>query len=211
MRLFTYRITHDTGFAPNPFHGFLTLATCKPGIRRTKKVGDWIAGFASIALNNNSKSININPNALIYLGNVSKVVSLAYYYHGNEYKKKIPPGNNLNNLIACAGDNIYMPSGDGAFEQLPNQHHNDSNFDHDISGENVLVMNEFYYMGRDARPIPKIINISIPKGPSLYGNKTLSDNEITKLINWVKKEYKPGINAMPCIWDDDITNNNCGR
>nr|WP_269667332.1 hypothetical protein [Polaromonas naphthalenivorans] len=28
-------MTHDSGFAPNPFHGTLTLATCKPGIRRT--------------------------------------------------------------------------------------------------------------------------------------------------------------------------------
>ncbi|WP_198140678.1 Nmad2 family putative nucleotide modification protein [Polaromonas naphthalenivorans] len=30
-----YLMTHDSGFAPNPFHGTLTLATCKPGIRRT--------------------------------------------------------------------------------------------------------------------------------------------------------------------------------
>ena len=29
MRLFAYKMTHDTGFAPNPFWGYLTLATCK--------------------------------------------------------------------------------------------------------------------------------------------------------------------------------------
>lgn len=40
-------MTDDTGFAPNPFFGILTLATCKPGIRLTKKVGDYIAGFTS--------------------------------------------------------------------------------------------------------------------------------------------------------------------
>ena len=34
MRLFAYKMTHDTGFAPNPFWGWMTLATCKSQIRR---------------------------------------------------------------------------------------------------------------------------------------------------------------------------------
>jgi hypothetical protein len=38
-RLFTYVITHDGGFAPNPFHGVLTLNCCKPDIRRTAQEG----------------------------------------------------------------------------------------------------------------------------------------------------------------------------
>jgi hypothetical protein len=52
MSLVSYKMTHDSGFAPNPFHGYLTLATCKPGIRRSgsRRVGDWIAGFTSAAL-----------------------------------------------------------------------------------------------------------------------------------------------------------------
>ena len=32
-------MTHDTGFAPNPFFDVLTLATCKPGIRRVSRPG----------------------------------------------------------------------------------------------------------------------------------------------------------------------------
>lgn len=39
MRLFAYKMTHDTGFAPNPFWGYLTLATCKPKIREKKRRG----------------------------------------------------------------------------------------------------------------------------------------------------------------------------
>ena len=35
MTLYSYTVAADTGFAPNPFHGFCTLACCKPGIRRT--------------------------------------------------------------------------------------------------------------------------------------------------------------------------------
>jgi hypothetical protein len=45
-----YKVTHDTGFAPNPFHGVLTLATSKRKIRACRKAGDWVAGFASRAL-----------------------------------------------------------------------------------------------------------------------------------------------------------------
>ena len=43
-RLFTYVITEDGGFAPNPFHGVLTLNCCKPEIRKQAEVGDWVAG-----------------------------------------------------------------------------------------------------------------------------------------------------------------------
>ena len=47
LRLYSYVVARDFGFAPNPFHGFCTLATCKPEIRRTAHVGDWIVGTGS--------------------------------------------------------------------------------------------------------------------------------------------------------------------
>ena len=50
MRLFSYKMTHDSGFAPNPFGYTSTLATCKPQIRLHKSVDDWIAGFTSRTL-----------------------------------------------------------------------------------------------------------------------------------------------------------------
>lgn len=68
MRLFSYKMTHDTGFAPNPFGHTLTLATCKPQIRRSKKQGDWIAGFTSKALTGD----RVGEERLIYLMQVGK-------------------------------------------------------------------------------------------------------------------------------------------
>lgn len=47
LRLFSYKLTNDSGFAPNPFAGVMTLAACKPKIRLCKMPGDWIAGFTS--------------------------------------------------------------------------------------------------------------------------------------------------------------------
>ena len=46
-KMYSYVVARDYGFAPNPFHGFCTLATCKPEIRRTAHVGDWIVGTGS--------------------------------------------------------------------------------------------------------------------------------------------------------------------
>src|SRR5712671_5339411 len=34
MRLYSYVVARDFGFAPNPFFGVCTLATCKPDIRK---------------------------------------------------------------------------------------------------------------------------------------------------------------------------------
>lgn len=76
MRLFSYKMTHDTGFAPNPFGHTLTLATCKPQIRRLKKQGDWIAGFTSKALTGDQ----VGEERLIYLMQVGKKLHLRDYY-----------------------------------------------------------------------------------------------------------------------------------
>jgi hypothetical protein len=51
MKLYSYVVDHDTGYAPNPFGGLCTLACCKyskTGRRRNivelAKEGDWIVG-----------------------------------------------------------------------------------------------------------------------------------------------------------------------
>jgi Nucleotide modification associated domain 2 len=52
MTLYSYIVTHDTGFAPNPFFGFCTLACCKPGIRKHADKLDWIVGLTPKAQEN---------------------------------------------------------------------------------------------------------------------------------------------------------------
>ena len=44
-RVYMYVVDRDFGFAPNPFHGVCTLATCKPAIRKGARVGDWVIGM----------------------------------------------------------------------------------------------------------------------------------------------------------------------
>ena len=47
MRVFSYVVMHDSGFAPNPFHGHCTLACCKPKIRSQAKAGDIVVGLTT--------------------------------------------------------------------------------------------------------------------------------------------------------------------
>lgn len=44
-RIYRYIQTHDSGMAPCPDGGQITLATCKPVIRRVARPGDWVIGF----------------------------------------------------------------------------------------------------------------------------------------------------------------------
>src|SRR3989304_5404176 len=86
LRLFSYKQTHDTGFAPNPFHGACTLATCKPRIRELKQVGDWIAGFTSKRLNGDQ----VGCERLIYLMQVAEKLPFEAYHTDPRFAAKIP-------------------------------------------------------------------------------------------------------------------------
>ena len=67
MKVFSYIVRYDVGFAPNPFHGICSLATCKQDIRRVAQVDDWIVGTGSRP---NGKADN-----LVYAMRVSAIVS----------------------------------------------------------------------------------------------------------------------------------------
>lgn len=44
---YSYVVARDYGFAPNPFNGILTLAACKPVIRKGADVGSFVIGFTN--------------------------------------------------------------------------------------------------------------------------------------------------------------------
>ena len=52
FNVYSYIVSTDSGFAPNPFGEFCTLSCCKPVIRRSASVGDWVVGLAPKSLGN---------------------------------------------------------------------------------------------------------------------------------------------------------------
>lgn len=201
-KLYSYKLTYDTGFAPNPFHNVCTLATCKPGMRTTKQAGHWVAGFTSGRLH----PAKIGDERLIYLMKITEVIPLENYW--KEFPDKI---NKKDNQVTLLGDNIYKYE-DKKFKHVENPHHPEDQLPRDTGGKNVLVAKEFYYFGKNALEIPSDVKSNVPRGPSNYGS--LTDGEMaTKFVEYVKEaaskleknEY--GLYGMPHSWNEDV---NCG-
>lgn len=217
MELFSYKMTHDKGFAPNPFGHTLTLATCKPQIRKVKHKGQWIAGFTSVTLNGDQ----LGEERLVYLMRIGEKCHLRDYFIDPRFQDKIPDAR-LNDPISEVGDNIYRPIVPGAFEpshfeQLKNPHHwgtcGQSDFDRnrDISGQNVLIADLFYYFGSCALTLPADCRPYLPKGQSAHGRRTPPD-QAERFIRFIQEHYKPGRHCNPTQWTegDTLKMSSCG-
>lgn len=210
MELFSYKMTHDTGFAPNPFGHTLTLATCKPSIRLCKRVGQWIAGFTSVMLNRDP----VGEERLVYLMRIGEKVHLRDYFIDPRFQDKIP-NTQLIDPVAKAGDNIYRPLVPGAFEfshfeQLKNVNHwadcgpSKHHLEEDISGQYVLVADTFYYFGSCPLSIPAVYRPQVPKGQANHGYLTQTE-QAERFIRFIQDNYKPGIQCNPTVWETSET------
>src|SRR2546428_6193932 len=194
MRLFSYKLTHDSGFAPNPFHGICTLATCKPRIRECKAVGDWIAGFSSAKLNGDA----VGDERLIYLFQVDEKLPLESYHSSPRFAAKIPKTASLR-CVDRAGDNIYGKR-NGAFFQVPNRHHAIDALPKDTGGKYVLIGTRFYYFGSEPLIIPRTFRPNLPQGQSSHGARTHEIARVRAFIDFVQTQGL-GIHARPTIWE----------
>jgi len=77
-RIFLYKMTVDNGGAPCVQDNLLSLAICKPAIRRTAKTGDWLLGIGGKSLH----------GRLIYMAEVTETVDLGLYYSLSRYKER---------------------------------------------------------------------------------------------------------------------------
>ena len=82
-RIFVYKLTNDSGIAPcvtpaTSLHGaLLSLAICKPAIRRSADVGDYIIGLSSRFL---ADTKDYPPDSIIYCTKVDRKLRGEDYY-----------------------------------------------------------------------------------------------------------------------------------
>lgn len=195
MRLYSYVVAHDTGFAPNPFWGFCTLANCKPAIRRTAQAGDWVVGLTP----------KYDGNRLIYAMTVEESLPFGKFFCDSRFATRIP-NYDMGQVVYKCGDNIYEPKPDGEFLQLPSTHSNGKEENpatkkRDLGGKNVLISKTFYYFGSQALCLP----------PTLEQLKVLrfhkcrfSQDTISSFLAFIS-DKPAGVNAPPTSWprDDD--------
>lgn len=156
--LYTYIVRIDDGAAPNPFGGMCTLTICKPKIRSSAHVGDWIAGVGSRSAPSGDLS-----GRLIYAMKVFEVLTLAGYDQRapTDWPHRIPNIKSMD-LAARLGDCIYDFSG-ARPRQRPGVH-GPANQKTDLGGKHALIATDFYYFGSRAIPIPDNLRPICPQG-----------------------------------------------
>lgn len=149
MNIFSYIVARDYGFAPNPFHGICTLATCKPKLREKAEVGDLIIGTGSAK---NKKS-----GELVFAMKVGETLSFDDYWNDPRFNNKKPK---FTSLKRAYGDNIYHtgPARDWIQEDshhsFENGVQNVDNLNRDTSANKVLLAEDFIYWGGNGPIVP---------------------------------------------------------
>lgn len=178
-----YVMTTDEGFAPNPHHGYCTLATCKPRIREEANKGDWILG---------TPSVNDRPERMVYLMRVEETLSFDEYYHDERFEIKKPEND-------PRGDNIYYEE-DGVLvqDENANYHLGPEHRETDLSADRVLISQTYWYFGERYVAVPeKLRNRVIHKYDS--SNRRLYSKQDTdtlrELVRWCSLRFDTGRHA----------------
>ena len=181
--LYSYVVAYDSGFAPNPFNGFCTLATCKPKIREHAKIGDWIIGTGS-----HRKGVR-RGGFLVYAMRVEEALSFEKYWDDRRFLKKRP--SLVGSYRMACGDNIYSPKPNGTGWNQLNSYHSQNDgspsqkhIKRDTSVNRVLVSKDFVYFGAEG---PEILKSLQDAGIVLKGRnykKITDDKTIADFDAW---------------------------
>ncbi len=151
MTVWSYKISRDFGFAPNPFFGYCTVACCKPDIRQGAREGDLVFGCAA-------KALGIGE-VLIFAMRVQEKVTFDEYWLDERFLKRRPVFSA--GRARMYGDNIYHSDGAGNWVQEDSHHSledgswNEENASRDLNSKFVLISQTFSYWGREAIEIPE--------------------------------------------------------
>ena len=197
MKIFSYVVARDYGFAPNPFHGWCTLATCKPRIRAAAAVGDWVIGTGA------KGKYNLVGH-LIFAMHVEERQDFDAYWNDPRFSVKRPVLNG--SLKQIYGDNIYHRE-HGRWVQEDSHHSyargrpNPHNIARDTSVNRVLISNRFVYFGDNTPEIPRRFRPYKPTGEDIccpgQGHRVLSQRLAEAFEAWLEQQGSRGLQGMP--------------
>jgi len=182
IALYSYVVSTDSGFAPNPFGNYCTLGCCKPQIRKHARVEDWVVGTGPKPVGNDK---------LVYAMKITEKVIFEDYSKDLRFQYKIP----RSVAVEERGDNIYWKDKNGEWIQRPSYYHNtEKQKAIDLSGKNVLISDCFFYFGANATPIPERFFGLIKKGP---GHKRLLGQQVDEFLAWLCENQIRGVHGNP--------------
>lgn len=191
-RIYIYVVARDFGFAPNPFHGYCTLATCKPRLRNVARVDDWVIGMGGSRLKATGQCV--------YAMRITEKITFNEYWKNPVYLDKKPIRNGSRRMLV--GDNIYRFSvEEDKWYQADSHHSHDDgsvnlkNLITDTQSSNVLISNHFFYFGSEAPIVPAHLLRSIG-----YRNKrnhrTFDFTTAGSLIQWLEDSFSDVLNQV---------------
>ena len=199
--LFSYVVRYDSGFAPNPFHGYCTLATCKPRIRKHASVGDWLVGTGS------SEARVRRGGHLVYAMRVTEVLETKQYWGDGRFQCKKPEMRR--NWVAASGDNIYEPTGPSKWRQL-NSYHTEPDgrpvarhIQRDTGVERILVGKDYVYYGGEGPKLPKkfLSGGCMDLCHAGQNHRRVWDEEtIAGFVAWLRARGHQGYEGKPWDW-----------
>lgn len=198
VNYFSYKIEHDYGLAPNPFHGYCTLAVCKSNIRNNRflQIGDWIIGTGSKTLE--------NLHELIFAMRLEEKITFDEYWVDKRFQKKKPILNG--SLAQMYGDNFYHKDPvtklwiqEDSAHSLDRGKTNTDHRDRDTGGKYVLISSEFYYFGRNSPMIPDEYIKVCSEGRDMK-RTAIPKGVAEQFIIWLQDSYSIGIHGDPTNW-----------
>ena len=199
--LFSYVVRYDSGFAPNPFHGFCTIATCKPNIRERVQLNDWLVGTGS-----NDRSIR-RGGCLVYAIRVTEILSTEEYWYDKRFEDKKP--NLYRSWVAASGDNIYEPNPPNGWRQLNSYHSrpdglpSDDHVARDTGVQRIIVSDDFVYFGAEGPQLPEKFGegaeMNLLRSRRNYQRERRPE-VIAAFIIWIRSLGVQGFQGKPWDW-----------
>lgn len=183
-RIYRYVVRYDGGTAPNPLGGYCTLAICKPAIRRTARLGDWVVGFRSR-----------DHERVVYAMEVAESLTFAEYWSDVRFRSRRPDD------PSAPTDNIYRPrpdrvEGEAELEWVPNEVHDAGSLAHDTGGKRVLVATRFWYFGGTSPKLPTELTHLSPVGRGHVVHASRRDGDLERFMAWLT-QLPPGMSGRP--------------
>jgi hypothetical protein len=201
-RIYSYVVRYDSGFAPNPFYGCCTLATCKPNIRYAAELGHWIVGSAS-----NDRGVRRGGH-LVYAMRVTETMTFDDYATDERFEAK-KPFRRGSRKQSC-GDNIYFrkkPAGAwcqrDSFHSHANGQPNPRHVERDTSVNRVLISNNFIYFGGVGPKFPSYLHDrnGKPLCKSGIGQSRFDDPQLVNALeSWLRGFNVRGYQGPPQEW-----------
>lgn len=201
MRLHSYVVARDYGFAPNPFFGVCTLATCKPKIRSVAAIGDWVMGTGS-------KQVNRECH-IVYAMRVTEAMTFERYWSDPRFQQKKP--NLRGSKKQAFGDNIYSRDAGGYHWCQADSHHsltdgspNPKNIAADTGTNRILLSTDFVYWGGTGPELPRAFlnygryheNICAGRGHK----NDFSPQLVEEAVAWIRSLNQTGFCGEPLDW-----------